>query len=89
MPPIPSPPLGPIGGEGIRHAGRRDRHMFLSRAVLASLGHPARAAEQLTFDELYAVQGVLGLKFTEKVTTLAAIPAVLAFRAPAAAALRA
>jgi hypothetical protein len=31
----------------------------------------AQAAEQLTFDELYAAQGVLGLEFTEKVTALA------------------
>lgn len=76
-------PLSSIGGEGVRHAVLLDRRMFLSLAVLASLRSPARAAEQLTFDELYAAQGVLGLKFTEKVKTLAGKPVTMkGFMAP-------
>ncbi|MGE0237894.1 MAG: hypothetical protein AB7F09_16385 [Parvibaculaceae bacterium] len=47
------------------------RRTALGFIVLASFGIPAQAAEQLTFDELYAAQGVLGLKFTEKVKSLA------------------
>lgn len=39
--------------------------------LLAGFGGPAYAAEQLTFDELYAAQGVLGLKFSDKVKALA------------------
>jgi len=67
----------------------RDARSFLTRravlgfVALAGFGIPAQAAEPLTFDELYAVQGVLGLKFTEKVKTLAGQPVTMkGFMAP-------
>lgn len=64
-------------------AGSLNRRAFLSLAVLAGFGIPAQAAQQLTFDELYAVQGVLGLKFTDKVKTLAGQPVSMkGFMAP-------
>jgi hypothetical protein len=51
--------------------------------AITGFGIPALAAEQLTFDELYAVQGVLGLKFTEKVKALAGKPVTMkGFMAP-------
>lgn len=60
------------------HAGREiwpghllSRRTALGIILLAGFCTSAQAAEQLTFDELYAVQGVLGLKFTEKVKALA------------------
>lgn len=57
-------------------AGREtkwNRRTVLSFLAFAGFGAiaPAYAAEQLTFDELYAAQGVLGLKFTERVKALA------------------
>ncbi|WP_119269056.1 hypothetical protein [Taklimakanibacter deserti] len=56
---------------------------MLGVIALAGFGIPAQAAEPLTFDELYAVQGVLGLKFTEKVKTLAGQPVTMkGFMAP-------
>lgn len=59
------------------------RRAMLGLVALASFGVPARAAEQLTFDELYAAQGVLGLKFTDKVKTLAGRPVTMkGFMAP-------
>lgn len=71
-------PLPPQGGRGLTR-----RRAFLSLIALAGLGLPAHAAEQLTFDELYAVQSVLGLKFTEKVKTLAGKPVTMkGFMAP-------
>ena len=54
-----------------RSAGALSRRAFLGLALLAGSGIPARATTQLAFDELYAVQGVLGLKFSEKVKALA------------------
>ena len=64
-------------------AGSLNRRAFLSLAVLAGFDIPAQAAQQLTFDELYAVQGVLGLKFTDKVKTLAGQPVSMkGFMAP-------
>jgi hypothetical protein len=66
-----------------RCAGAFSRRAFLGLALLAGFGIPAPAATQLTFDELYAVQGVLGLKFTEKVKTLAGQPVTMkGFMAP-------
>ena len=49
-----------------------NRRLVLGLAALASLSplSSARAATQLTFDELYEVQSVLGLKFTAKVKSL-------------------
>lgn len=49
---------------------RHSRRTFLRLAALAGLVRPARAATQLTFDELYEAQSVLGLKFTGKVKAL-------------------
>lgn len=51
---------------------RFNRRLVLGLAALASLASfsPARAATQLTFDELYEAQSVLGLKFTGKVKSL-------------------
>ena len=47
------------------------RHFLLAMAALPLLHDAANAAaEILTFDELYEAQGVLGLKFSEKVKTL-------------------
>lgn len=49
------------------------RRLMLSLVALACFApySSARAATQLTFDELYEAQSVLGLKFTEKVKSLA------------------
>jgi hypothetical protein len=59
------------------------RRTMLGIAALVAFGLPARAAAQLTFDELYAAQGVLGLKFTDKVRTLAGQPVTMkGFMAP-------
>lgn len=60
-------PSSSRGGKAIQ------RRTVLGLLALAGLSAvtPAQAAEQLTFDELYAAQGVLGLKFTERVKTLA------------------
>jgi hypothetical protein len=51
---------------------RFNRRLVLGLAAVASLASysPARASTQLTFDELYEVQSVLGLKFTQKVKSL-------------------
>lgn len=50
-----------------------NRRLVLGLAALAALApfSSARAATQLTFDELYEAQSVLGLKFTQKVKSLA------------------
>jgi hypothetical protein len=51
--------------------------------IAGGLSLPARAAVPLTFDELYATQGVLGLKFTEKVKSLSGQDVVMrGFMAP-------
>jgi len=46
------------------------RRGFLGLIAFVAFHSPARAATQLTFDELYEAQSVLGLKFTEKVKAL-------------------
>lgn len=74
--------LPPLAGRERRSLNRRE---FLSLIALTGFSAPAYAAasEQLTFDELYAAQGVLGLKFTEKVRALAGNPVVMkGFMAP-------
>jgi hypothetical protein len=64
------PSLSPVGGEGIPHIRPFSRRGFLGLVALVAFHSSARAATQLTFDELYEVQSVLGLKFTEKVKSL-------------------
>lgn len=70
----------PRMGRGARSS--LTRRAMLGLVALAGFGIPARAAEQLTFDELYAAQGVLGLKFTEKVKALARPVTMKGFMAP-------
>jgi hypothetical protein len=78
-------PLSPIGGEGksgLRFITRRGVIGLLALAC-TSLPSATYAAEPLTFDELYAAQGVLGLKFTERVKSLAGQDVVMrGFMAP-------
>jgi hypothetical protein len=66
-----------------RHADALSRRGLLVLALSAGFAIRCGAATQLTFDELYAVQGVLGLKFTEKVKMLAGQPVTMkGFMAP-------
>ena len=62
-----------------------NRRSFIGLMAFAASGLPgaAHAAVTLTFDELYATQGVLGLKFTEKVKSLSGQDVVMrGFMAP-------
>lgn len=75
--------LPPRLGREKRSDWTRRRFMALATAALFPLPASARAAAQLTFDELYAAQGVLGLKFSEKVKALAGQSVVMkGFMAP-------
>ena len=55
---------------GMTGLSRREALGLLAAPLLSMLAPPARAADRLGFDELYAKYGVLGLEFSEKVETL-------------------
>jgi hypothetical protein len=62
-----------------------NRRGFIACTAITFAGLPSlvQAATPLTFDELYAAQGVLGLKFTERVKSLAGQDVVMrGFMAP-------
>jgi len=76
---LPFPAFGRERGEML------NRRSFIGLVAFAASGLPgaAHAAEPLTFDELYATQGVRGLKFTEKVKSLSGQDVVMrGFMAP-------
>jgi hypothetical protein len=77
--PVPSP----FAGRETWTKRSLSRRTALGMLWYAVLSTAARSAEPLTFDELYAAQGVLGLKFTEKVKALAGKPVIMkGFMAP-------